>query len=272
MEGSGSDLGWQGVVCAQSEETGKCPLPNRVKCINYINQQIKWTFKRDDSGHQVTAMSIPFSPLFPNPKSYPWLLWKFQARSPARACLTSTCLQMALPLPAFLDSPKDAPTTQLPHSLWGSCQRRLFHSLLSVSPCNDLTCGNGHTFSSSQLSHPLLLLPTNPQLWGTSQKILSTAALHCCCHVRILYILLVSWRFSSWLTITPSKISLSYIRSNLNVHVDDLSTTPLASSFCMNESFPQWFWCSPPSSPISMGIPWLRSSPVRAGASRVAQC
>ena len=39
----------------------------RIKCIHYINQQIKWTFKRDDSGHQVTALLFP-SLLCPQPQ------------------------------------------------------------------------------------------------------------------------------------------------------------------------------------------------------------
>ena len=132
----------------------------------------------------------------PNLKSYSWLLWKFHSKVSKNAF--------------DLDLSADGPS---PSGFPGLSQRRPKDSappqplrLLSEEappqpplsqPCYNLTCRNGPPFSASQLSHPTpLLLSTNPQLWGTSQKILSSAALHCCCHMRILYTCsLISWRF-----------------------------------------------------------------------------
>lgn len=133
---------------------------------------------------------------FPNPKSYPWLLWKFQAGVSKNAFDLDLSADGPSPsgFPGLSQGcPKDSAP---PQPLRLLSEEALPQPPLS-QPCNDLTCRNGPAFSSSQLSHPTpLLLSTNPQLWGTSQKILSTAALHCCCHVRILYTSsLVSWRF-----------------------------------------------------------------------------
>lgn len=141
--------------------------------------------------------------------------------------LTSTSLQMALPLPAFLDSPKDAPRTQLPHSLWGSSQRRLFHSLLSLSPVTTWPAGTvllslHPSFRTPLPSSCLQTRSFEAHLRRFYQPLLFTVAVMCVSFTHPPSFLDV---FSSWLTITPSKISLSYIRSNLNVHVDDLSNT-----------------------------------------------
>ena len=134
----------------------------QIKCIHYINQQIKWTFKRDDSGHQVTALLFP-SLLCPQPQILLRAPLKIPLQSqqeglgPRPLCRRPLPFRLSWTLPRTPQGLSSPTASEAP--LRGGSS-----TASSLSALSQLTCRNGPAFSASQLSHPTpLLLSTNPQ-------------------------------------------------------------------------------------------------------------